>query len=443
MTVPRDQSDALTEISALFDPEADAAPPPARTRRWRGPAVVLTVFALLATAVGGYVVWALSAPLPAATLFASAPEPPTTEPVTLAMPTRAAAAVVVTGFDESVQTGGTMSAAVGGSEPRPIASIAKLVTALTILDAYPIAPNEAGPTITFGKAAHDLYDDYYVRGATIVPMPTGITMSLRDALSVMLIPSASNYADALATWAFGSTSGYLGAARDWLSEQGLDDTVIVDPTGISPANTATPEDLLALARIASGNPVVAEIASTTSFDIRGIDRVQSTNALLGVDGVTGLKTGNLGMEQFNLLFTAQIDAPGGQRLDVVGVILGGSTRASVDGNVRGMLASIRDGFRQIALTEPRQRVGTVETVWGESSAVVVAGSPAVRVWSDAPIDVELRATAPVHQTAGTGVGELVWTTPSGAQSARVVLAEDIPEPSAWWRLTHPGDLADW
>jgi D-alanyl-D-alanine carboxypeptidase (penicillin-binding protein 5/6) len=259
----------------------------------------------------------------------------------------------------------------------------------------------------------------------------------------MLSPSASNYADALATWAFGSTSGYLGAARGWLSEQGLDDTVIVDPTGISPANTATPEDLLALARIASANPLVAEIAATTSFDIRGIDRVQSTNALLGVDGVTGLKTGNLGMEQFNLLFTARIDAPGGQRLDVVGVILGGSTRASVDGNVRALLASIRDGFRQIALTEPRQRVGTVETVWGESSAVVVAGSPAVRVWSDAPIDVELRATAPVHQTAGTGVGELVWTTPSGAQSARVVLAEDIPEPSAWWRLTHPGDLADW
>ena len=100
--------------------------------------------------------------------------------------------------------------------------------------------SDPGPTITFDKADHDLYDKYYVMGATIARMPTGSSMSLRDALATMLIPSASNYAEAVSTWAFGSQGAFLDAARRWLAAHGLTGTTIVEPTGISARNTSTP-----------------------------------------------------------------------------------------------------------------------------------------------------------------------------------------------------------
>ncbi|WP_217993945.1 hypothetical protein, partial [Bacillus sp. AFS001701] len=76
------------------------------------------------------------------------------------------------------------------------------------------------------EADHDLYDRYYVQGATIAPMPTGTSMSLHDALAAMLIPSASNYAEALSSRIFGSQDAFLGATRTWLSGHGLTGTTI-------------------------------------------------------------------------------------------------------------------------------------------------------------------------------------------------------------------------
>ena len=106
----------------------------------------------------------------------------------------------------------------GGGEPRSIASITKLITAMVILSVKPLAgADDPGPDITFSKADHALYDKYYVLGATIAPMPAGITMSEHQALEAMLIPSASNYAEAMATWAFGSQSADSTMSRVALS----------------------------------------------------------------------------------------------------------------------------------------------------------------------------------------------------------------------------------
>ena len=144
-----------------------------------------------------------------------------------------------------------------------MASITKLITAMVILDAKPLADaSDPGPTITFDKADHDLYDKYYVMGATIARMPTGSTMSLRDALATMLIPSASNYAEAVSTWAFGSQGAFLDAARRWLAAHGLTGTTIVEPTGISSRNTSTPADLLAIGKLALAHPAIAHIVAT-------------------------------------------------------------------------------------------------------------------------------------------------------------------------------------
>src|SRR3546814_1493954 len=161
-------------------------------------------------------------------------------------------------------------------------------------------------------------------------MPTGSSMSLRDALATMLIPSASNYAEAVSTWAFGSQGAFLGATRSWLAAHNLTGTTIVEPTGINRRNTSTPADLLSIGKLAASHPVIAQIAATPSVSLPGPGVMYTTNDLLGTGGITGLKTGNLGEGTYNLLYTASLDVGAAAPLSMTGEMPGGGSRESVD-----------------------------------------------------------------------------------------------------------------
>lgn len=279
---------------------------------------------LLLAAAGGYVGWALTAPVSPPAVSTQMPQVPAAAPASITTPPADASALSVAGADVYLgETANGVWSSSGTGEPLPIASITKLITALVILDASPLASaDDPGPTITFSKADHDLYDRYYVLGATIAPMPTGTSMSLRDALAAMLIPSASNYADALSSRIFGSQNAFLGATRNWLAAHGLTGTTITEPTGISPRNTSTPTDLLAIGKLAAANPVIAQIVATPSITLPGAGLLHNTNGLLGTTGITGLKTGTLGEGTYSLLYTASLAVGTAEPLAVTGVVLG-------------------------------------------------------------------------------------------------------------------------
>ena len=229
---------STNDLIDLFDAEERAAPDPAaralRRRRVRRTLIIVTVVVLvIAASIAGYVTWALHAPLPAPTASSRTLEGTAGAPVSIDRPGEGATAALVIGAPDYLGADGLRLTA-GPDEPQPIASLSKIITALVVLDAHPLADAaDPGPTITFGKADHDLYDAYYVQDAAVAEMPTGSSMSLHDALATMLIPSASNYADAVSTWAFGSRGAFLAATRDFLSREGLSGTTIVEPTGLS------------------------------------------------------------------------------------------------------------------------------------------------------------------------------------------------------------------
>ncbi|WP_345800301.1 D-alanyl-D-alanine carboxypeptidase [Microbacterium sp. AZCO] len=394
-------------------------------------------------AAGGYTGWALTAPLSAPAATAQTPAAPKpAAAVALALPAEGSAALSVSGGDDYLGAdAGGIWAASGSADPRSIASISKLITALVVLEAKPLASaDDPGPTITFGKAAHDLYDKYYVMGATIMPMPIGTTMSERDALATMLIPSACNYAEAVATWAFGSQGAFLSAARTWLAANGLTATTLVEPTGISPRNTSTPADLIAIGKIAAANPVIAKIAATQSLSVPGAGGMSNTNDLLGTGGVTGLKMGNLGDGAFNLLYTASLDVGAAQPLAVTGVMLGGATHDSVNQDVLRLLDSIRAGFHTVPLATRGQRLGSFTTAWGSTAGLVVGADAEIFTWSDTPITVTMTTTTPVEYEEGEVVGSITWTAGPNTATAPVVIEGSIRPPTSWWRLTHPAEL---
>ncbi|WP_137842983.1 D-alanyl-D-alanine carboxypeptidase [Microbacterium sp. 2FI] len=448
MTTQQQTPDELAHLAELMSREeapptgrAPVDPATRRRRRW-GWIIAAIVLAVMLAVPGGYIGWALNAPLAPPVVSSRTVTAPTPPPAAITLPTEGAAAISVSGAEEYL---GTEASGIwvtsGGDEPRSIASISKLVTALVVLDAHPLASaDDPGPTITFDKADHDLYDKYYVMGATIAAMPTGSSMSLHDALATMLIPSASNYAEAVSTWAFGSQWAFANATRTWLAEHGLTGTAIVEPTGISPRNTSTPTDLMAIARLAAANPAIADIVATPSLMLAGPGRINNTNELLGSHGITGLKTGNLGPGTYSLLFTSSLDVGLDAPLGVTGVVLDAASRAAVDEHVVAMLDGIRDGFRAVPVAAGGEPVGSFSTPWGAKAQMVISRDTSILAWSDTPITVSMETTIPKEYRDGEVVGSITWTAGPQTVTADIVVKGTIEPPTDWWRLTHPAEL---
>jgi D-alanyl-D-alanine carboxypeptidase (penicillin-binding protein 5/6) len=454
MTTDQRASDEFADLAELMRdemPEPDAAAQAElralrRRRRRRALLVTAAVITVLLLAVGGYTGWALSAPLAAPVMTVKAPAVVPASAAVIAMPAQGASAISVSGGDAYLgPTASGIWTTSGTDEPRPLASLTKLITALVILDAKPLAHGtDPGPTITFSAADNDLYDEYYVMGATIAEMPTGSAMTQRQALATMLVPSASNYAEAVSTWAFGSQGRFVEAARAWLAAHGLTGTTIVEPTGMSARNTSTLTDLIAIGKLAAADPTIALIAATPSLSFDGYDQMFNTNALLGTGGITGLKTGNLGPGTHNLLYSARVDVevePGvAERLSVIGVVLGGASRESVNADVLAQLDSIRAGFHGVRLAERGQLVGSVETRWGATAELVLARGASIFTWSDTEIIVDLDTTVPATYADGEVAGFITWTAGPHTETADIIVKGAIEPPTAWWRLTHPGEL---
>lgn len=409
-----------------------------RRRRITGLVVTLVIVAL----VGGYVGYTLTAPVGAAAATTRVPGVVPPAAASLVMSPEGASAVTVTGGDGYLppEAAGIWATS-GGDEPRPIASITKLITAFVILQAKPLSGvDDAGPTITFDKDDHELYDKYYVLGATIAEMPTGSRMTEHDALETMLIASASNYAEAVAYWAFGSQSAFVAATQTWLAANGLTHTTIVEPTGIDARNTSTPTDMIALARLAMANPIIARIAATQVLSVPGIDPMSNTNNLLGSHGITGLKTGTLDDSGSNLLFTASLDVGLPEPLTVAGVVLGGFSRDTTSNDVIGILESITAGFHEVVVAEAGQTVGTYTTPWGESAEMRLADDASLLTWSDTPITAEMTTSTLDTGADGDEVGSVTFTAGTNTVTVPVELAGSIRPPSTSWRLTHPFEL---
>jgi len=411
-------------------------------RRKRARVIALIIVGVLVAGVATYVPLALNAPIGAAAATTHRPDVAPGATALLALPAEGQSAVSVSGADAYLGASASgILASSGGDAAAPIASISKLITAMVILHAKPLVGSDPGPTITFSKADHALYDKYYVLNATIAPMPTGTSMSERNALETMLVVSACNYAEAMADWAFGSNAGFVSATKKWLAANGLTHTKMVEPTGLDTHNTSTPSDLIALGKLAMADPVLVELVAKTGLDIPFLTGMPSTNTLLGTDGVNGIKTGTLEDFGSDLLYSAIVPVTGIDKpLTVIGVVLGGATRESVNDDVTHLIDSLKAGFHEVTVAEDDEKVGTYTTPWGASATMVLGSSASVFTYSNTKITSTMTISTLKTGKDGERVGSVTWTAGTSSVTVPVLLKGSIPPPSAWWRLTHPQQL---
>ncbi len=400
---------------------------------------MISLFAILATASGAYLQFTLLAPADeAAPSTVRWSEAPRADPA-LAWPGYGAGAVGAVGF------AGTLEG-YGGDEPRPIASLSKVVTALVVLAEHPLQVSDAGPRITFSAADAALYGSYLGVRGKVAPMQAGQSLSQREVLDVVLVSSANNYADVLAQWAFGSREAFVAAAGAWIAARGLTGTTITEPTGLSPLNVSTPTDLVEIGKLAVADPVVSSIVATTSLELPSVGLVENTNDLLGLDGVDGIKTGTLDEAGACLLFSADYTV-GTRVVTVVGVVLGGPDHDTLDLAVRALLDRVDDGFHEVRLTTRGDELATFTTEWGETASAVAEADASALVWGDAPIEATVTVRGFSTARAGEQVGSAEFDIDAPAlgvadTEVALVVDEAVRGPSAWWRLTHPAELLD-
>jgi len=256
----------------------------------------------------------------------------------------------------------------------------------------------------------------------------------------MLVVSACNYSESVTDWAFGTQDAFVAATKKWLAANGMTHTTMVESTGIDARNQSTTSDLIALGKLAMANPAIAKIVAMPNTNIAGFDSMSTTNDLLGTAGVNGIKTGNLLDTGYNLLYSAIVPAGKAGDLTVIGVVLGGGSRESVDNDVKGMLASVSGGFHEVELGKAGDQVGTYSTPWGKTSPLVLRAGAQVFTWSDTPITAKLSTSALRTGQAGEKVGSISWASGKNTVIVDVVLQRAITQPSPGWRLTHPFEL---
>ncbi len=406
--------------------------PLTRRQVYRRRRIVVFGSAALVLAAGFYLPLTLLAPLPGSEPVVSEPAVVLPGAPAIDFPPYGASGFGAVGYDGVLASAGT-------ADPLPIASITKVITALVVLEEHPLEVGEAGPMATFTAVDEQFYADQVAQDGIVAPVAAGQTMSERNMLDLALMASANNYAQSVATWAFGSESAYVEAARDWLQRQGMTGTTITDATGIQPSNTSTVSDLITLAKRAIANPVVAQIVATTAVEVPGIGLVENRNGLLGIDGIDGIKTGTLDESGACLLFSQDITV-GSQSVTLVGVVLGGPDHDTINAAIRGMLGQADSGFVDVTLAGADQTVAEYTTPWGDSARVVPVEPVTSAVWSGSIVDADVSVDNVHLVEPGHEVGTLTFHVGEQTISVGLAVAGEIDDPGPWWRLSNPGQL---
>jgi D-alanyl-D-alanine carboxypeptidase (penicillin-binding protein 5/6) len=202
--------------------------------------------------------------------------------------------------------------------------VAKLMTAYIVLKAHPLAPATSGPTVSVTPADVAIYNSDAAQGDSVVPVSAGETLTERQALEALLIPSGDNIAPILADWVAGSESAFVAKMNAETVSLGMHSTHYADASGVNPATVSTATDQLKLLETAWNVPTIrhiTEMAQVTTLPAPSncTSCIYNNDAMIGHYGFLGGKTGSATNGAFS--FVAQKTIGGQPRL-IFGSVMG-------------------------------------------------------------------------------------------------------------------------
>jgi D-alanyl-D-alanine carboxypeptidase (penicillin-binding protein 5/6) len=386
----------------------------------------LTAGALCALYVAAVLLWPLSA-IQAKALMVHSPAPVGTR---IAWPAYGQSAI-------GTVNRGVLATSPSANQSLPMASITKTLTTLVTLQAKPIAEGTAGPIVTMTAADQALYNQYVSKGGSVARADSGLQLTEYQLIQGMLIASANNYADTLVSWAFGSTDAYLAAAKTYIASHNLSHTTVMDASGFSPGSQSSAADLVMLGRLALQNSVIASVVSQQSAVIPGVGTLNTTNKILGSNGVIGIKTGTTDEAGACLLFAANILIDG-QKETLIGAILGAPTHQSVFSDAQALLASTETSFKKVTVSSPRTSYALYQTPWGTHSTAFTNSETSLVKWNSDQVQTILQS--PPLKPGSNYNGTVTFRAGGHSKKAQLVLDQNLQPPSLQWRLLHPQEI---
>ncbi len=163
-------------------------------------------------------------------------------------------------------------------EPRPIASITKLMTAMVILDAS--LPLDEPITVT--------REDRDLIRLTGSRLNYGGTLTREALVRLALMASENRASNALARTYPGGKKAFVEAMNRKARALGMNDSRFADPAGLDAGNVASARDTAQMVRAAQAYPLIREATTTPSMTVypykgRGPLKFGNTNRLLKND----------------------------------------------------------------------------------------------------------------------------------------------------------------
>ncbi|MET9107061.1 serine hydrolase, partial [Streptomyces zhihengii] len=332
----------------------------------------------------------------------------------------------------------------GDEKPVPIASVTKTMTAYIIMRDHPLKRGEDGESIPVDALAEKEggYDETNDE-STLNTIKEGDTISVRDALSAIMIPSANNVARLVARWDAGSEEAFVKKMNDTAKDLGMTNTTYTDPSGLDATTVSTAADQVKLGQALVKNKAMVDITRVQEWYDPSGKRHSNYNTLMPKNGAIGIKTGSTTKAGGNLLFAAYKDI-GGSTQTIVGAVLSqheSPILETVNRVSEEVLVATREALLEQKVVKKGDVVGYVDDGLGGQTPVVATKDLTIVGWTGLKLEASITdggKKLPHTAEAGTVVGSLTAGTGPGTISVPVALQQDLVEPGFGDKLTRIG-----
>jgi D-alanyl-D-alanine carboxypeptidase (penicillin-binding protein 5/6) len=356
------------------------------------------------------------------------------KPVALPLPPRGEGAVAVAGVGLVGYTANERSV--------PIASVTKIMTAYLVLQNHPLVGKGSGPIFVMTAKDHEAWIRASEADESNIEVLAGERLDERQLLQALMIPSADNIADYLASWDAGSLPAFVAKMNAEALSLGLTGTHYADASGVNPGSRSTAVDMATLASIAMQNPEFRSIVDEQSIRLPVSGEIWNVyNPAIGVDGIIGVKSGFTIAAQVNLVTAAWRTVAGHRELVVSAAIDQPLSMYGAADEDEAMLTAASHELGTATVVARQAKVGEAVAPWNHSRVPVRAGSRAVVVgWPGLPLAAAVVAAKPSELTsrrgwpAGSTIGTFEILCPFGIEvTGPALLQSPIDPPPAGWR----------
>lgn len=321
--------------------------------------------------------------------------------------------------------------------PIPIASVAKIMTAYLVLKTYPLKPGQDGPSLIMDAQDVAEYEDGLNKGHSVLKVAEGESLTERQLLEGLLLPSGGNIADRLGRWVSSSDAAFVTKMNETAKSLGMTVTSYADASGVSAETVSNAVDQIKLAQEAMADPVFREIVAMPQATLPIAGTVYNVNGMLGQHGVVGIKTGSTSKAGGNFVSSSPV-VVGAKTHYIIAVVLGQqsvqSLKSALDENVK-ILDQVRSEFKLYPITQPSTGFGQISSAWNSKSdlkttqPVQIFGYPGMEV----AYSIELK-NSQLPILPNTNVATLTIKSGQEIQTVPLQNTQQIKPPGLLWRF---------